>query len=68
MDDSKKVKPAFDFAAHEKPLMDDWYNKGYFHRTPGFGKYAQDTYTITIPPPNNIGFSSFVLYVYSTSY
>ena len=55
MDDSKKVKPAFDFAAHEKPLMDDWYNKGYFHRTPGFGKYAQDTYTITIPPPNITG-------------
>lgn len=51
----KTEKNQFDFAAFEKPLMDRWYEKGYFHRTPGFGKYAQDTYTITIPPPNITG-------------
>ena len=51
----QKKKVDYDFAAHEKPLMDAWYQNGYFHRSPGFGKHANDCYTITIPPPNITG-------------
>ena len=36
----------------EKPLFDAWKEKGYFGRTPGFGKNGANTYTIVIPPPN----------------
>ena len=39
----------------EKPLFDAWKEKGYFQRTPGFGKNGADTYTIVIPPPNVTG-------------
>ena len=39
----------------EKPLFDAWKEKGYFQRTPGFGKIGADTYTIVIPPPNVTG-------------
>ena len=39
----------------EKPLFDAWKEKGYFGRTPGFGKNGADTYTIVIPPPNVTG-------------
>ncbi|HIT50884.1 MAG TPA: valine--tRNA ligase [Candidatus Aveggerthella excrementigallinarum] len=35
--------------------MDAWYENGYFHRGAGFGKHANDCYTITIPPPNITG-------------
>lgn len=51
----QKKKVDYDFAAHEKPLMDAWYQKGYFHRGEGHGKHRADTYTITIPPPNITG-------------
>ena len=51
----QKKKVDYDFAAHEKPLMDAWYENGYFHRGAGFGKHANDWYTITIPPPNITG-------------
>ena len=51
----QKKKVDYDFAAHEKPLMDAWYENGYFHRGAGFGKHANDCYTITIPPPNITG-------------
>lgn len=54
MSDEKK-KIDFDFAAHEKPLMDTWYEAQYFRRSPGFGKHANESYTITIPPPNITG-------------
>jgi valyl-tRNA synthetase len=53
MADKKKID--YDFAAHEKPLFDAWNDAGYFERTPGFGKHANDCYTITIPPPNITG-------------
>ena len=39
----------------EKPLFDAWKEKGYFGRTPGFGKNGANTYTIVIPPPNVTG-------------
>jgi valyl-tRNA synthetase len=53
MADKKKVE--YDFAAHEAPLFEAWNEQGYFKRTPGFGKHADDCYTITIPPPNITG-------------
>jgi len=53
MADKKKVE--YDFAAHEAPLFQAWNEQGYFKRTPGFGKHADDCYTITIPPPNITG-------------
>ncbi|MEG2982612.1 MAG: valine--tRNA ligase [Raoultibacter sp.] len=51
----EKKKIDYDFAAHEQPLMKAWYEAGYFHRTPGFGKHAGESYTIVIPPPNITG-------------
>ncbi len=50
-----KKKVDYDFAAHERPLIEAWENEGYFKRTPGFGEHADDTYTIVIPPPNITG-------------
>ena len=50
-----KRKVDYDFAAHERPLIEAWQEKGYFKRTPGFGEHADDTYTIVIPPPNITG-------------
>ena len=50
-----KKKVDYDFAAHERPLIEAWQNEGYFKRTPGFGRHADDTYTIVIPPPNITG-------------
>ncbi len=50
-----KKKVDYDFAAHERPLIEAWQNNGYFKRTPGFGRHADDTYTIVIPPPNITG-------------
>ncbi|MBQ9955798.1 MAG: valine--tRNA ligase [Eggerthellaceae bacterium] len=54
-DKQADTKPAYDFAAHERPLFEAWKNAGYFQRTPGFGKHANDSYTIVIPPPNITG-------------
>ena len=54
-DNGQAKKPAYDFAAHERPLFDAWKNAGYFQRTPGFGKHENDSYTIVIPPPNITG-------------
>ena len=45
----------YDFAAHEKPLFDAWMSHGYFHRSAGFGKYADQPFTMVIPPPNITG-------------
>ncbi len=45
----------FDFAAHERPLIDAWQQAGYYERTAGFGEHADDTYTVVIPPPNITG-------------
>ncbi|MEG0504482.1 MAG: valine--tRNA ligase, partial [Raoultibacter sp.] len=53
--DQAKKKIDYDFAAHEKPLIDAWEQGGYFQRTSGSGKHADDTYTIVIPPPNITG-------------
>ncbi|MDD6729839.1 MAG: class I tRNA ligase family protein, partial [Eggerthellaceae bacterium] len=53
MADKKKVD--YDFAAHEAPLFKAWNDRGYFQRTPGFGKHQNDCYTIVIPPPNITG-------------
>ena len=50
-----KKKIDYDFAAHERPLIEAWMNEGYFKRTPGFGEHADDTYTVVIPPPNITG-------------
>ncbi|MEG0027475.1 MAG: valine--tRNA ligase [Raoultibacter sp.] len=51
----QKKKVDYDFAAHEEPLMRAWYEQGYFHRSPGFGEHADESYTIVIPPPNITG-------------
>ncbi|MEG0070530.1 MAG: valine--tRNA ligase [Raoultibacter sp.] len=51
----QKKKIDYDFAAHEEPLMRAWYEQGYFHRSPGFGEHANESYTIVIPPPNITG-------------
>lgn len=51
----EKKKVDFDFASHEKPFFDAWRGGGYFARTPGRGKHADDTFTIVIPPPNITG-------------
>ena len=50
-----KKKVDYDFAAHERPLIEAWQENGYFQRTPGFGEHADETYTIVIPPPNITG-------------
>ena len=47
--------PDFDFQAHEKPIFEAWREHGFFQRGDGFGEYADDTYTIVIPPPNITG-------------
>ena len=41
--------------AWETVLFDAWKQRGYFSRTPGFGKNASKAYTIVIPPPNITG-------------
>lgn len=51
--DKKSEMPAY--GDWEKPLFDAWKEKGYFSRTPGFGKNGADTYTVVIPPPNVTG-------------
>jgi len=50
-----KSKVDFDFAAHETPFFDAWSHQGYFRRSAGKGKNADQTYTIVIPPPNITG-------------
>ena len=45
----------YDYASHERPLFAAWNEAGYFHRSPGFGEHADDSYTIVIPPPNITG-------------
>lgn len=52
---AEKKNVDFDFAAHEAPLFKAWNEGGYFRRTPGFGKHANDPYTVVIPPPNITG-------------
>ncbi len=52
-DNSKSIP--YDFAAHERPLFEAWKSNGYFQRGSGFGKHAQESYTIVIPPPNVTG-------------
>lgn len=39
----------------ETRLFNAWNDAGCFKRTPGFGKHANDSYTIVIPPPNITG-------------
>ncbi|MDO5117449.1 MAG: valine--tRNA ligase [Eggerthellaceae bacterium] len=53
MAEDKKIE--YDFAAHERPLFQAWYEGGYFHRSPGRGAYADMPFTIVIPPPNVTG-------------
>ena len=52
-EEGKKID--YDFAAHEKPLFDAWYEAGYFRRSKGRGDFADQPYTIVIPPPNITG-------------
>ena len=46
MADNKKAEEAqakkvdYDFAAHEKPIFDEWVKEGYFHRSKGDGEHA----------------------------
>ncbi len=54
-DASSGKKVDYDFAAHERPLFEAWKAAGYFQRGQGFGKHAQESYTIVIPPPNVTG-------------
>ena len=51
----EKKKIDFDFAAHETPYFDAWVKEGYFSRSKGHGRHADETYTIVIPPPNITG-------------
>ena len=44
-----------DFSASENKLIDAWQKAGYYKRTEGFGKNANKTYTVVIPPPNITG-------------
>ncbi len=44
-----------DYASWEQPIFQAWKDGGFFLRTPGFGKHANDSYTIVIPPPNVTG-------------
>ena len=44
----------YDFAAHERPLFDAWKSAGYFQRSKGRGDYADQPYTIVIPPPSTL--------------
>lgn len=39
----------------QRPIFEAWQNAGYFLRTKGFGKHANEGYTIVIPPPNITG-------------
>ena len=61
MADNKKAEEAqakkvdYDFAAHEKPIFDEWVKEGYFHRSKGEGEHADETFTIVVPPPNITG-------------
>ena len=49
------TKVEYDFAAHETPLFDAWKSAGYFQRSVGYGKWADQPFTIVIPPPNITG-------------
>ena len=49
---AKTKKVDYDFSAHEKPIFDAWREAGCFKRTVGFGKHANDGFTVVIPPPN----------------
>ncbi|MCL1797117.1 MAG: valine--tRNA ligase [Eggerthellaceae bacterium] len=51
----QEKKIDFDFSAHEVPYFDAWMKEHAFVRSAGWGKHAQDTYTIVIPPPNITG-------------
>lgn len=44
-----------EFSERERAIFNAWRENGYFERTPGFGKNADDSYTIVIPPPNITG-------------
>ena len=55
MAEENKSAKDYDYAAHERPIFASWKEAGYFHRTPGFGEHADDSYTIVIPPPNITG-------------
>lgn len=49
------AKIEFDFQAHEAPFFESWEKAGLFKRSAGFGDYADETYTVVIPPPNITG-------------
>lgn len=50
-----KEKVQEDFSLWEKPIFEAWKDAGYFLRTPGFGEFKGESYTIVIPPPNITG-------------
>lgn len=52
---SEKKTDQQSYREWEQPLFDEWKEKGYFSRTPGFGKNGTDSYTVVIPPPNVTG-------------
>lgn len=39
----------------QKPIFEAWQESGCFSRTKGFGRHADEGYTIVIPPPNITG-------------
>lgn len=39
----------------DQETFNKWKDAGYFGRTEGFGKHANETYTVVIPPPNITG-------------
>lgn len=44
-----------DYSSWENEIFLKWKEGGYFQRSKGFGKYANEPYTIVIPPPNVTG-------------
>lgn len=44
-----------DLRENEQVIFDAWLKGGFFSRTAGKGKFANQSYTITIPPPNVTG-------------
>ena len=55
MAENEKAPQGYDYAAHERPIFEAWKEGGYFRRSAGFGRHADDSYTIVIPPPNITG-------------
>lgn len=43
------------FNEDDKKVFLEWQTAGYFARTPGFGKHANESFTVVIPPPNITG-------------